>query len=351
MARIFNEGFEFGNKGQFYRATAEASYGTNAGTRLPGGRIANFGKGGSLTARLAGLSEFYTRFLYFCNTWDAGHYYGRRLVLGDSYGKAAAQVFWGYQDQPNPQYGIGFYVGTQTQPVASRPALLTDHEYRAVVEIHYRYTLSSSTAASPNFEMRVNGATVLTYTGPTALQPSPLPAEPVEYKIREISYCAPPNRWGALDDVAINDTSGSVDNAWCGDGVIALLKPNANVTSQLTRSDATKQNYQLVSDLNAGTWVESDVAGRYDSYGLAVPTLKPSDTVTRVWVQANARRLSTDAPGISVGLDRGSSMEWSAALELGLDPTGVQGQQYLSNGGAAWTQAALSTLKVGVKIE
>jgi hypothetical protein len=351
MARIFNEGFEFGNKGQFERAN-QVGFGPNNAypTRLPGGSVATFDKGGAIVAMIEGTSEIYTRFLYFCNTWANAHHYGRRLQLANTRGQTVAVVLWGYQGQPESQHGIALQVGTPLQIKASRLVPLRDHEHRAVIEIHFRYTLQESSVASPNFEMRVNGTTVLTYTGATATAPTPPPDEPVEYEIRDVAYCAPTAGWGAVDDVAINDTRGSLDNSWCGDGVIVLLKPNGASQTQLKPSNPDKPNFELVADASSATWVESDVPG-YDVYEIASPTLKPNDTIKRVWAQANARKLNIDSPGISLGLDRGSGVEWSEASKVGLNLTEVRGKEYPSVGRSAWTQDALAKLKVGVKVE
>jgi len=79
------------------------------------------------------------------------------------------------------------------------------------------------------------------------------------------------NEWvGYLDDIAVNDTTGSKNNSWIGRGGIYGLKPNgAGTHTDFTPSAGA--NYECVDEVppNDDTdYVEDDVVGQIDTYTL-----------------------------------------------------------------------------------
>lgn len=76
--------------------------------------------------------------------------------------------------------------------------------------------------------------------------------------------------WGYWDDVAINDTSGTVNNSWVGRGGIYGLKPSAAGTHTDFTPDSG-DNYSRVDDVppdDDTSYVESDQVGDIDTYAL-----------------------------------------------------------------------------------
>src|SRR5574340_1629974 len=73
-----------------------------------------------------------------------------------------------------------------------------------------------------------------------------------------------------FDDLAINDTTGAVDNSWCGDGRVIYLAPNAaGDATQLTPSAGA--NYAAVDDRphdSGSTYVEGITVDNRDLYNL-----------------------------------------------------------------------------------
>lgn len=122
--------------------------------------------------------------------------------------------------------GIGFttsggvnHLVLRTGTIASyEPAAATDTEVKTGIWYLVEYSFKYDTGALDDFTFRLNGVTVVTQTG-LNITDSP----------SALCYLGFMN--GAtlgtvvFDDVAINDSSGSDQNSWPGEGRVALLKP------------------------------------------------------------------------------------------------------------------------------
>jgi hypothetical protein len=93
-----------------------------------------------------------------------------------------------------------------------------------------------------------------------------------------------------MDDIAVNDTSGTYQNSWVGQGGVYLLRPNGDgAVTQWTRSGGTT-NYENVDEVpkNTTDWVQGQTSGTKDLYTLAdLPVdVKIVDMVETVWQAA-----------------------------------------------------------------
>jgi hypothetical protein len=131
-----------------------------------------------------------------------------------------------------------------------------------LLELHFK-----AHATAGRVELRVDGNTVLEFDGNTGT------AAPTGLKFGQILD----NAVRALglvwfDDVALNDSSGSVSNSWVGDGHTVCLRPTGNgAHSELTGSDGNQaDNWALVDENPASTadYVEGLLSGLRDSYSL-----------------------------------------------------------------------------------
>src|SRR3990172_6863894 len=120
---------------------------------------------------------------------------------------------------------------------------------------------------------------------------------------------------GILDiDLALNDTSGGVDDSWCGDGRVGMQTPNAagDVTG-LTPSAGN--NYECVDDFpNDGetSYVRDIVIDDYDLYNLTPCGLADVE-ILRVWAEARAREENALGGLCRLGLKTEATEYWSAA--------------------------------------
>lgn len=109
-----------------------------------------------------------------------------------------------------------------------------------------------------------------------------------------------------VDDIAINDTTGSNNNSWIGDGKCVLVKPNANVSGEKDFTGVgdvtdTWKNVDDVPTLDDGTYNYStdatDAAGSdkdlFDVDGSAVANVETVNAV-QVWYRAQKDAATSD---------------------------------------------------------
>jgi hypothetical protein len=159
-----------------------------------------------------------------------------------------------------------------------------------------------------------------------------------------------------FDDLAINDVSGSVDNSWCGDGRVILLKPNGNGdVSQLVGSDGNSvDNYALVDEIpsNGDTdYVASATVDEYDLYALENPSLS-NVTILRAWVESRSRDTVAAGGKVAHVIKTGGTEYNSGDINLLTTYTACRADEYKTNPNtaAAWTLADLNNLQAGPKV-
>lgn len=175
-----------------------------------------------------------------------------------------------------------------------------------------------------------------------------------------------------VDDLAINDSSGSFENTWPGEGEVIVQFPNGNGdNSQWTGSDAdSTDNYLLVDEFppdDAATYVQSNTSGQIDDYNLEpTPAAMDSTDVINV-VHVGVRAAVSDATGadpdivLRIKASASGTVEESASLDCNAiawqSPTPLPATTnyvltlYDLPGASttAWTKADLDTAQIGVR--
>ena len=159
-----------------------------------------------------------------------------------------------------------------------------------------------------------------------------------------------------IDDLALNDTTGTEDNAWCGDGrVIPLLPNGAGDSTQLSVYGATS-NYQAVDEGMNGNgdtdYVYGNTVGYKDLYNIGNLNIPDGSEIKRVWVTAAARNTTASGGKIALGIKSGTTEDWSNDITLGLNYANYDGKIYTKNPATnnAWTKNDIDNLQIGVKI-
>lgn len=174
-----------------------------------------------------------------------------------------------------------------------------------------------------------------------------------------------------IDDIAINDSTGTAQNSWPGDGKIIHLRPNAagdnNQWYDTSLGAGTSNNYTLVDEINPndGTdFVQSRVTNEIDDYNVDNSGIGASDTVNVVAVGQRAYRSAGTTSSAAVlrikAASAGSVTEGtantassSAARTNDLNTNNASPYQlvtYVRPGTAsAWTQATLDTMQIGIR--
>lgn len=196
--------------------------------------------------------------------------------------------------------------------------------------------------------VRVNGATVIDYTGDTRNG-----GTLTTFDAARITTTAA----GTLrfeDALLFDTTGGSPWNDFVGDVRIAVELPNGNGTfSQLLGSDADSVNDYLL--VNSGspqqvTYVGSGTPGQHDTYAMSD---LPAGTVTAYSVQVLDYAWKNDA-GLVNGktmVRSGSTNATGVSTALGTSPTLLRTIHQVDPAtAAAWLVAAVNALEVGFEV-
>ena len=160
-----------------------------------------------------------------------------------------------------------------------------------------------------------------------------------------------------LDDMAINDTAGGVDDGWCGDGKIIMLTPNDDVTTELTQYPALTDHHADVDDYPADgdtTYVEGSVVDEEDKYELTASGLVAADvaSINRVWCEARSKNTTANPGEVALFIYSDATEGTGTDVVLGSSyTTKVMSQEFLQDpdGPAAWSVAALDALQGGIR--
>lgn len=126
-----------------------------------------------------------------------------------------------------------------------------------------------------------------------------------------------------VDDIALNDATGSFQNSWPGEEEVIVLRPNGNgAFSDWGGSDGNStDNYLLVDEVppSSTDYVEDNTSGQIDDYNLeATPAaMESSDTinVVHVGVYAAVSDATGADPDIVLRFTAGGNTDESANLD------------------------------------
>jgi hypothetical protein len=158
----------------------------------------------------------------------------------------------------------------------------------------------------------------------------------------------------AFDDLAVNDTAGTVNNGQIGDGRVVLLKPNGaggNAGQSRGGSDSGA-NWSQVEELppSMTDYVYSATAGTRDTYALEdIPAGSWSVNCAEVLAYAQ----NSDAGGGSLGLTVKSGATTNEGTAQSLTATAAYYRQLYEADPAtsvAWTNAAVNALEAGTTV-
>jgi hypothetical protein len=327
MARVFTDGAEMGDllflttySGADVSITATARSGSYAYQMSK--NIDNRFMSKSLPSA---LSEFYYRQAFRVSAeQDIFMWYKGTTLLG--YINAA------------PGGYLRAYVSTSL--VATGTTLLAASTWY-LVEVHVK--IDDSTG---DITVKLDGLVELTFSGDT--KPG------ADADIDKLYYTTIAQGTLIIDDLALNDTTGGVDDSWCGDGRVILIQPNAaGDVTMLTPS--TGSNYQCVDEIPANgdtDYVESDTPADYDLYNLEACGLSDV-TIKRIWAEARAR--DTVAVGGEVALvikTGGTEFDGPNVALLTTYSKQVLGTVHRVNPDTtvAWTVSDIDALQAGPKV-
>lgn len=208
-----------------------------------------------------------------------------------SFRKAGTAVAW-----------ISLAAGAQFMASATTIGVLETSTLVAIANTWYLFEVYFKEANAPNgrFVVYVDGNKIIDYTGDT--QPG------ADTTFDQIYFQGSTSGTGniLLDDIALNDTAGLVDNSWCGDGVVVKVEPDGNGTHNSWHgSDADDvDNYQMCHEFPADgdtTYVYHDnTAGVQQQFAMSHLSFT-GYTILRIWAEARARKTSAVAMTLKLG--------------------------------------------------
>lgn len=162
-----------------------------------------------------------------------------------------------------------------------------------------------------------------------------------------------------LDSLAANDTTGSVNNSWVGPGVIVGLRPNgAGNYSQWTPSAG--DNYAAVDEVpkdDDTTYVSTSGVGNIDTYDMEelVADLGVPDEATVMAVSTHiVARYETSGGNIAPMLRSGSSDDEGTSVAVGSSYNDAAKTQVYSISpftSSAWTVSEVDGLEAGARFK
>lgn len=217
-----------------------------------------------------------------------------------------------------------------------------------VVELYAKIHATTGTAV-----VKVNNVTDLNYTGDTDAAGSAIISR-VRFgnsRSATINY-----HYIYLDDIGINDTTGSYQNSWVGQGGVRLLKPNADGAQTDWAPSSGTVHYTMVDDVPDDadtTYISSQTVGHIDLFDIEDldSTIDAIDLVEPCWQAALAtagfehirpvlRHGTANYPGSTASI---TDVAPSYQLYKGT-------AWYLNPAGSAWSTADVNALQVGVEV-
>lgn len=302
----------------------------------------------------AAKTELYYAFGFYRNDSEGGAFPNRVVFCTyDSAGSVGTAVtvepdgsvrmYCATAGGANPTSGNFTLIGASSQSVPANTWTL--------IEVH----VIAATGATGTAELKVNGisglsvATVRTAQTNTSMSGFYLQMVRAQTSVTGGST----GTYVAFDDLRVNDTSGSVNNTWCGDESIIMLRPNAaGDSTQFTRGGADSgNNYGQVDDAAANAltdYVYSSTTGHTDLYNLGTATV-----VSISAVEVIAQAFNVDGSGGSMNFPTKTPAGQSDGTAQSITGTPLYYRRILETDpadSAAWTQAKIDALQVGVKV-
>ena len=327
MGRLFTDGAEFGDV-LFWTLPSSVSA---SNVRKRTGNY-SYLAGGEAIKVLPTLTEIFMRFSW---EWSVGTYNSSGYFF--AFYQGATTVAQVRINTVTRQWE--YYLGTTLTLTGTIPAT---EDQLFVIDLHLKTDNSVGV-----FQMKIDGVMNIDYSGDT------LPGATTA--IDAFGYRAPSatGLYIYMDDIAINDTTGIVDNSWCGDGRVVLQRVNGN-GDNIDFVPSAGDNWENVDEIPIDgdtTYNQGLVSGEYDLYNLE-PCGLSNVSILRGWIEARARKTKASPETVLLGLKTDGTEYWNDSHNLMMSHSNIRRDHTINpKTGSAWTIADLDALQVGFKVE
>ncbi|HEY1292921.1 MAG TPA: heparin lyase I family protein [Chloroflexota bacterium] len=218
--------------------------------------------------------------------------------------------------------------------------------------IEWRTQITSATSGTS--ELWLDGSQVINVSGVDNTASSTLNVQVLQVGLTLLSGVAPTTgTYYAYDDLAVNDTNGTLNNGRPGDGRVILLTPSgAGSSTVLTRGGTDSgANWSQVDEVppSMSDYVMSANVGDRDLY--AMTDVPAGFSINVVEAIALAQNSDAGAGSLAPTLKSGATTSEAAAAALGTSANYVVSRWETDpNTGAAWTSAAVNAVEAGVTV-
>jgi len=195
---------------------------------------------------------------------------------------------------------VGMKLGTIVWNILSATTILEESLVAPVNDVWSLLEIYFKLADAPNgrFVLYVDGNKLCDFTGDTKI------AAPATFD--SVGWGTDSSGTVNIDDIAINDTAGAVDNSYCGDGIVVKIEPDGNGThNNWHGSDADDvDNYQMCHEFpkdDDTTYVYHDnTSGVQQQFAMSHLSFT-GYTILRIWAEARARKTAASAMTLKLG--------------------------------------------------
>jgi hypothetical protein len=340
MARIFQTGFETGDLGAFDSTAGIVSIGTTY--KRTGNYSMHFASmisqpGYAAKSFASPVTEIFARFGLYIESYSAAAYRNEFIAYYDSAGGAQLVI----RLNADAHIEAVLNTGSSSTILATGSMTLVSGNWYVV---RVRYVVNDLTGI---VQIYLGDTLDIDYSGDTC--------RTANVNVQTIRFGEPVSTSSTylvanIDDIVINDTSGSVNNSWPNlGGIIGLLPSGAGNYTELTPS--TGDNYTCVDEAPASDtdYVASSTADARDTY--AMSNLPGPCNISAVCWRARAQE--SDAGGTHIArLFRIGSTDYQGS-DLLLGTSWANYSEILETSPAtssAFTKTELDAIEAGVRV-
>lgn len=359
MARLFTSGFELNSATNDVEWDSQTSGASVVSTNIRSGTYAgrlldSAGAGERWEKRIVSSNQngaFYIRFYLYITAIGTSYTNSRNRIwhFGSDSGLPTVQIYL------NSDGSLGLW--DSTVQIGSNSSVLSTGQYYRVEVYAKNNTVSGKLEATA----RINGvdfATTTTSANTGTFQ---------YMRFGEMSGTAGTKTDVRFEDVAVNDTSGSSQTSWPGDGKIIMLRPSAAGDANAwtrggTDSGANWSQTNNTPPNDVTSYNSSTTLNQEDLFNVTDSGIAASDTVNVV--EVGWRYASTNAannPTIKLEIEKIASGTILQSTGIAANSTTYKTNQnaspwtsplvtYTDPDGGAWTRSTLDSMQIGYKL-
>lgn len=308
MARLYNTGFEFNTN------TSGMEWTTSSGGFVVQSTIK---RSGGYAGRANPTAS--TRFMQHRFQADAINTTYHRFYLRIATAPASTIELWSYQDATTKAFSLNITNGRVLEMVnpissatvlASSSALAIDTWYRVEMKIVDHATTSAE------FELKIDGVVVSSQTGLTGLAGGGI------FNLGAVTGATSPDLY--FDDLGINDTTGSNETGYLGEGKLVLALPTGAGDNAATTGIYSYINEIPPTDTatSGSTMIELDTTTSIGDYAMTDSStlgIASTDVIKLTQVMARIREEAAGASNYTLRIKSasGATVSASASVDAG----------------------------------